>query len=537
MDSQFPLGRCISRVIASRLFSPRAIITTVNATICRIFFKAQRMWDELSVGRKTRPDNPADSLGPRTTIEMLPDDVLLEIFDHHRLAALDYSLFETWEWHRLAHVCQRWRSIIFASPRRLDLRLVYTYRKPVRKTIDCWSALPISIWYPRQVLYHPLPPSDEDNVIAALQYPDRIREINLTLTRSLLAKLTPLIQDSFPMLEYLQLGSREMLEPLVLPPLVLPSSFLGEFTPKLRHLNLDRTAFPTLPRLLLSATDLLSLRLYEIPNAGYFSPEALVTGLDATPNLKFLEIYFLHPTSSPGQDSPRPFPRATRAALPALTEFQFKGDIEYLEDLVSRIDAPSVEHFSATLFDQRMLFELPQLAQFIGRSEALKSSPHQTSIWLWQRGFSITHHSGHPSPGGAFQLQISCYELAQQVTLLTHICKQLSLLLSSVERLDIEADPALPNAWDETDTTQWLELLSPFSQVRKLELIGTLVTSISSALGQSAGKLGREVLPSLRDLHLRDTFISPPIESSIAAIRLSSHTVSVHYGGDEGHEP
>lgn len=466
---------------------------------------------------------------------MLPDDVLLEIFDHHRLAALDDSQFGTWEWHRLAHVCQRWRSIIFASPRRLDLRLVYTYRKPVRKTIDCWSALPISIWYPRQVLYHPLPPSDEDNVIAALQYPDRIREINLTLTRSLLAKLTPLMQDSFPVLESLQLGSREMLEPLV-----LPSSFLGESTPGLRHLNLHHTAFPTLPRLLLSATDLLSLRLYEIPNAGYFSPEALVTGLGATPNLKFLEIYFPHSASSPGQDSPRPFPRATRAALPALTEFQFRGDIEYLEDLVARIDAPSVEQFCATLFDQRMLFELRQLAQFIGRTEGLKSSPHRTSIWLWERGFFITHYFGQPSPGGgvgAFQLQISCYELAQQVTLLTRICKQLSLLLSNVEQLDIEADPALPNTWDETDTTQWLELLSPFSRVRKLELIGTLVTSIASALGQSAGKLGREVLPSLRDLHLRDTLISPPIESSIAAIRLSGQTIAVHYGGEEDHEP
>jgi hypothetical protein len=100
---------------------------------------------------------------------MLPDDVLLDIFDHHRLAAQDYSVLEPWEWHRLAHVCKRWRTIIFDSPRRLELRLVYTYRKPPRKNLDCWPDLPLSIWYPRRVLYHHLSHPDEVNAIAALK--------------------------------------------------------------------------------------------------------------------------------------------------------------------------------------------------------------------------------------------------------------------------------------------------------------------------------------------------------------------------------
>jgi hypothetical protein len=476
------------------------------------------------------------------TIDILPDDVLLEIFDHHRLAAQEYALFGPWEWHRLAHVCQRWRSVIFASPRRLNLRLVYTYRKPVRKDLECWPPLPISIWYPRLVLHHPLSPTDEVNVISALEFPDRICEINLTLTRPLLEKLTPLMQDQFPALEYLQLGSRDLMESLV-----LPSEFLGRFTPRLRHIDLDGTPFPTLPPLLLSATDLASLRLYEIPNTGYFSPEALVAGLDAKSDLKFLEIHFLHPTSDLGRESTRPRPNSpTHVLLPALTEFQFRGDNAYLENVIARIDAPNIERFGITLFEQRT-FELPHLAQFIGRTEKLKSSPYRTSIWFWDHGFSITHYFGPPSSGPTFRLEISCPELARQVILLSRICKQLSLLVSMVERLDIETDHMLSDVWDEeaadsdSDSDpdsgaaqQWLELLAPFRRVRWLELIGTPVPSIASALEKSAaGKGCREVLPSLQSLHLRGPTMSPPIESFVAARQRSGHVVSVHFVGEE----
>ena len=468
------------------------------------------------------------------TIDMLPDDILLEIFDHHRLAAMEYALFGPWEWHRLAHVCQRWRSVIFTSPRRLNLRLVYTYRKPVRKTLDCWPALPISIWYPRLVLNQPLSPADEVNLVSAIEHSDRICEINLTLTRHLLDKLTSLMQDPFPTLEYLQLGFRDMMGSLV-----LPSGFLGGSTPQLRHIDLDGTPFPTLPRLLLSATNLTYLRLYEIPSTGYFSPDALVAGLDAKSKLEFLEIHFLHSTSTLGQESPRPRPRSPiRAVLPALTEFQFRGDNAYLEDLISRIDAPNMEQFGVALFNQRT-FELPQLAEFIGRTEKLKSLPFRTSIWLWRRGFSITHYFGDPPSGDTFRLELSCHDLARQVILLGRICRQLSVLVSGVERLDIEADRAVSDSGADADADpdaaqQWVELFAPFGGVRRLELVGTPVSSMASALEQAAaGDGGRDVLRSLESLHLRGPVVPPPIESFVAARQRSGQVVSVHLTDEE----
>src|SRR5579863_2084247 len=133
---------------------------------------------------------------------MLPDELLVEIFACHRLAILD-DTSGPWKWHRLAHVCSRWRDLIFASPRRLGLQLVYTYKNPVRKTLDLWPILPISISYPKSPQYRRLANEDEENVLAALKHPDRIREIDLSMSRQLASKSTGSMGVSFPALERL----------------------------------------------------------------------------------------------------------------------------------------------------------------------------------------------------------------------------------------------------------------------------------------------------------------------------------------------
>ena len=55
---------------------------------------------------------------------MVPDDVLLEVFDFY--VAGDMYSKDREAWQTLVHVCRRWRSIVFGSPRRLDLQLVCT---------------------------------------------------------------------------------------------------------------------------------------------------------------------------------------------------------------------------------------------------------------------------------------------------------------------------------------------------------------------------------------------------------------------------
>ena len=63
----------------------------------------------------------ADQLYPRATIDTLPDIVLLDTFDFYLGKENADELYDYDVWQILVHVCRRWRSIVFASPRRLDI--------------------------------------------------------------------------------------------------------------------------------------------------------------------------------------------------------------------------------------------------------------------------------------------------------------------------------------------------------------------------------------------------------------------------------
>jgi len=523
------------------IFIPRFFTTIVKA-ISRVFSKVKRT----SRGRDGIPEEPknknrgllslpkfrkqrnrvAGVRSGKAKIDILPNELLLEVFDCHRLATLS-DPSSPWQWHRLAHVSQRWRHVVFSSPCRLDLRLLYTYKNPVRKTVNLWPSFPISIWYPVSSQCRHLTSEDEGNVIAVLKHPDRICEINLAMSRRVSLKTAGSMKAPFPMLELLHLRSQDTMRTLI-----IPDGFLGSSTPQLRDIHLVGTAFPALPSLLLSTEALVSLRLDEIPNVGYFSPEAFANSLSKAVQLKVLKIEFLPPnTHERSMDASPP----SRAILPALIEFAFKGNPEYLEDLVSRIDAPALEQINIT-FLERPIFGIPRLSRFISRTKELRS-PYRVSINLYEDDITITHHSRRSSSDPkTFQLQIPCDELDRQIPLIIHVCRHLSELLSGVERLDIEGFPLL-SLWterEEMDSTLWLELFRPFRGVKRLEVTGGLVTGVSSALERVAGEMARIVLPALHDLYLFDSLPSVPssIEQFVAARQLYNHPVAVHLEKD-----
>jgi hypothetical protein len=457
-------------------------------------------------------------------MKMLPNEILLEIFDFHRLATLDNSS-DLWKWHRLAHVCQRWRNLIFQSPRRLDLRLVYTYKNPPRKSLELWPDLPVSVWYPKSPHRRRLSPDDEENVLAVLKHANRICDINLSMTRQLASKSVASLKISFPILQRLYLRSQEMIRPIP-----IPNGFLGDSTPLLRDIHLIRTVFPTLPVLLLSTQALVSLQLDDIPNSGYFSPEALANSLSGMAQLNTLKIRFLPPNA---HERSLDASLTNRAILPALTEFEFKGNCEYVEDLVSRIDAPALGHISITFIEQPT-FGIPRLARFIGRTKEAKL-PHHTSV-RFSDEIMITQNFRRPScpdsSRGTFQLQIPCDELDRQISLLIHVCQYISEPLSGVEHFEIESFPRYSNRMDreEMDTSVWLELFRSFRGAKSLEVSGGLVTSVASALERATGEMARIVLPALRDLHmLESSSASTSIEQFIAARQLYNRPVAVHY--------
>ena len=473
---------------------------------------------------------------------MLPDDVLLEIFDCLRLAAATDSnsdrpddpsssagpTWSPWEWHRLVHVCRRWRSLVFASPHRLDLRLVYTFKLPARgkKALESWPTLPIAIWYPWQSDASRYL-ADENNVSFALRHPDRIREINLFLTSSLLLKLGAQVLSSFPALEYLRLES-----PNPTTSSALPVGFLGGSTPRLRDIHLTGIAFPTLPLLLLSTRDLVSLRLDMVSGRGYFSPEALSTGLSMTTQLKSLRIHFLPLASNIFRDTGSAGrPLKASAVLPTLSEFDFCGDNAYLEDLISRLDTPVLERLYVTFFKASTLQTL-QLSQFISLTKSL-ASPQQMFILLSGDEIWVVNQFQFqlPLPSQCqFRLKIIPEELGLHIPL-PQILTRLSALLSGVQRLDMKAlyqwSPWLD--LDEMDSVRWLDFFHHLKSVIRLKVDDMFAPSIGLALEQIPEEMVQTVLPALHDLHVERCQRHEPFQKFAEARQFSGRPLIVHY--------
>ena len=476
----------------------------------------------------------AGQIDQHVAFETLPDEVLLEIFTQDRLLTLKFPPLGPWKWQRLAHVCRRWRFLVFASPRRLELRLYYTYQMPVTQDLSCWPPLPVAIFYPRFLTSGHSDHKDEDNVIAALEHRNRVCEINFALTCSLLERSAPLLQEPFPALEQLRLRSRDSARKS----LILPSAFLGGSAPRLREIHLRGIAFPALPQLLSSTHHLVSLQLDETPRTESISPQILINSLSAVPQIQSLKLRFTSSTSQPDQRDPQqPSTSSSYIILTFLTEFQFKGTSEYLEDLVSRLDTPALQNFCITFSEQPVL-EIPQLSLFIGRTEQLRS-PHKASIQFLVTDVAITQQFQESSSQPEFRLQLSCRNWGRRVALLAHLFRQLSPFLLCVEQLDIKAFHVLSTRrqQDQIDPTQWLELFRPFRGVKSLEVTDALARNIALALEHATEGMSQDVFPALCDLRLnrsRESF-SASITKFIVARQLSGRPISVHYRGE--HSP
>ena len=292
------------------------------------------------------------------TIDILPDVALLEIFDFY----VDEEKIQAW--HTLVHVCQKWRNVVFGSPRRLNLRLLCKAGTPVRETLDVWPPLPIV------VLDEGYEKWGVDNITAALERNDRICRLGLLgVPSSQLERILAAMQQPFPELTVLTVLALQFWRSDKTMP-AIPTSFLGGSAPQLRVLTLHSVPFPGLPNLLLSAVHLVHLGLLRIPHSGYISPKEMVACLSMLTELKTLIIEFEFLQSRPDRNqSPRP---QTRALLPALTELQFYGTSEYVEDLVARIDTPLLDKLTISFFRQ-LVFYAPQLTEFIRRTPKFKA--------------------------------------------------------------------------------------------------------------------------------------------------------------------
>jgi hypothetical protein len=125
------------------------------------------------------------------TIKSFPDDVLQEMFQIYRVITTDTDThgdfgddIHLWDWKKLVQVCRRWRRhVIFASPLSLNLQLLCTRSTRVRELLDIWQAPALPLVLDLDYI-HPFGgarywKNRMDNWIAALEHPDRIRQIRL----------------------------------------------------------------------------------------------------------------------------------------------------------------------------------------------------------------------------------------------------------------------------------------------------------------------------------------------------------------------
>ena len=360
-------------------------------------------------------------VGQVKRIDVLPDGVLLDIFDIYLNRSKGEGGQRRMEaWISLVHVCRQWRSVVFQSPRRLNLELYCTSKTPAKDNLDIWPAFPL-------IICGDMTYKGTDNIVAALGQSNRVCQANLDFRGSQLEEVLALMQVPFPELTRLDM------ELMSWPERVIPDSFLGGSAPRLRTFKLNGFAFPGLPTLLLSATHLVRLSLFNIPRSGHIAPEAMVTALSALSRLRRLILHFLSFQCRPDRES-RNLPPPRRSILPSLCEFDFTGDADYLEELVARIDTPQLNKMDISFCDQDDFFDCPRLAQFIDHASALRALDN-LHVQVDENTASIELRSNTYYRIGPYDLRISisCVDYDWKYASIEEVCNSIFQHLTTVK--------------------------------------------------------------------------------------------------------
>jgi hypothetical protein len=411
---------------------------------------------------------------------MLSNDVLVEIFDW--FLGEDQDDLEVDAWYPLVHVCRSWRSIIFSSAHRLNLRLLYTAKpgKPACEMLGVWPAFSIII----QVNANR--PWSVDNVIAALEHKDRIRKIQLVNIEDMdLEPIFTVMQEPFPALTDLFLTSSMW-------GIEVPDSLFGGFAPRLRSLKLDSIAYPGLSELVLSsARNLVELSLLDFPPYGDISPETMVTTLSALTRLETFSLAFEIDDSLNTLTLKRWTKRIptspTRSVLPSLKFCSFQGIPSYLEDFVAMIDTPRLEILDITLDcnHDSHLFNLdrnrtPQFNQFLCRTKMFKTL-NNASIHFSSDKLEITLSRKPWACNAKLTLKIMCQE---NILILGRVCVTNFLSLTNIESLGISSQchKWQPHREACDEDIQWQCSLFKFSAVKSLYLSKEIIPSVACGL-------------------------------------------------------
>ena len=399
----------------------------------------------------------------------------------------------------------------------LRLQLFCTHGTPVQKTLHIWPALPIVVEYGGLPKLDPPVPEDEDNIIAALKQSDRVISISLTVTTSLIEKLSE-VEKPFSELQDLVLLSQDG------EPLTLPRTFrCGQ---RLRRLHSTGIEFPALllPLYSSSFTHLLDLQLHDAFLPWEFSPVILKNVLSEMTQLRSLSLNF-----SSTIDYRFPVsPYGERVVLPVLKRLHYRGSMAYLEGIVVMIDAPFLEGIEIT-FEHDPFLALPKFIMFINDIEMERS--HRGAHILASEP-TILMSFKLPGLLTRLKLQSSSKPSLMQISSMAQICLDFSAFFFNDEVYTPISTTPRSGSMASSDSGELQEPLNPFIGEKSFHFNMNYSINIAHIF-QSLENQNEKFLapyklyipqPGPRHAVLRETVVSFMI-----SCRLSGHPIEVEY--------
>ncbi|KAF8491527.1 hypothetical protein F5888DRAFT_1054241 [Russula emetica] len=432
----------------------------------------------------TSQDSQDTEPSPKLTINNLPNELLIDIFDFYRQEISRHHKWrEEYLWFNLSRVCKMWRAIMFSSSSRLDVCLLLKPKNGTHmKTLMSTNPLiPIVIEYDTDSA---VTAKDMGRLLSALKRPDRIRGIDLTVYPAELDKFFKATKCPFPALESLALRNKHEEE------LKIPATFLKgtNLHLRLRSLKLHPISLTSICRLLSSATALTDLSLKinshrQVPDLLY-----LLSQLQGLPCLRHLDLEivcfmdYLGQLTEPKESYP----------LQKLTSFHYHGNSALLDILTMGFEAPSLRDIDIYLHGlTQTLPPILHFPQFI--NDVVE---HYRTVRVFLKGnyfdFSLLARSegvGHHSP--RFRL-CSRFPYSNIQNWIMEITSMFSAKLSTMEELLIIF---FYNEDAQEGVIPWRTFLEQFPGVKEFRIQGTNNHRIARALQHGGSNLS--VLPTL----------------------------------------
>ena len=406
-------------------------------------------------------------------------------------------------WVILAHVCRKWRAIVFASATRLDLGVIVGPEKP--DDIETILSGPLPIFIDYRCLYIEITGSALWRMGAALSHHDRVRKIAFEGARANFDKFFKATNRPFPVLESLTFrfrwGNGEN----------IPETFLrgpDQSILHLRRLELYEVSLTFISGFLLSATALTKLSLRIDTAFGSSAETSLLVCLQGMPCLDHLDLFIL--SESLGPSSP-PTPKNI-VPLSKLTNFSYVGYRTCLDALVAGLSAPSLQDVSINYYKATVWPPCVHLSRFINEIERRY---HAVCVAFRNLGFHLSlltqsEYIGPCNPRFKLGSNSGCPpEFMVQMT------GELSAMLTIVEDLRVTFDDPAVHVW--MDNIPWRRFLRQFHNLKALRIEGVEVIKvnwIARSLLQDYEELGDDLtfLPSLADIEIGK--VPSPIDES-----------------------